>query len=56
MGISLLKATFARPFKSSQYTSHDVVVDILKNLMIHEHFIKTSSEPDIVTVMFTKSF
>ena len=40
MGISPLETTFARPLKSSQYTSHDDVVDTLKNLMMHEHFYK----------------
>jgi len=40
MGISQLEAAFATPSKSSQHTSHNGVVDTLKNLMIHEHFIK----------------
>jgi len=56
MGISPIEAAFARLLKSSQHTSHDSVVDILKNLVMHEHFIKPWSEPDILTVMFTKSF
>jgi len=56
MEISPLEAAFTRPFKSSQHTSHDDVVDILNDLMINEHFIKQWSEPYILTVMITKSF
>ena len=47
MGISPLEAAFARPLKSSQHTSHDDVVDTLKNLMMYKYFIKSWSEQDI---------
>jgi len=56
MEISPLEAAFARPLKWRQHSSHDGVVDTLKNLMMHEHFIKPWSGPHILTVMLTKSF
>ena len=37
MEISPLESIFIRTVKSSEHTSHECVVETLKNLMMHEH-------------------
>ncbi len=56
IGISPLDAAFYKHINSSHLPTCDGIVDSLKHLIMHEHFIKPWSESHVLTVMLTKSF
>ena len=56
MGISPIQTVFNAPSKVPYANKENGVIDSLKYLIMHEHFIKPYSEEHVLTTLLTKSF